>query len=147
MRLFIFFIVILFFISCKQNTDQSTTSSSSVSTTEDDFDAFYKKFHEDSLFQMSHIVFPLDGLPNNVSDSILAIGKFQWQKEDWIMHKPFDATSEEFIREVDKQSNSLVVEFIRMTTGEYGMERRFAKLGGKWFLIHYTAMNKLVPSE
>ncbi len=146
MRLFICSLFVLLLFSCKQENAPSTTNTS-AQTSGDDFEAFYQKFHEDSLFQIDHIVFPLDGLPNNVQDSTLSLGKFQWQKEDWIMHKAFDPNDESFIREIDHMSNSLVVESIRMSTGEYGMERRFAKLSNKWFLIHYTAMNKLVPSE
>ena len=29
-----------------------------------DFDSFYRSFHQDSLFQMSHIRFPLEGRPD-----------------------------------------------------------------------------------
>ena len=34
----------------------------------EDFVAFYERFLQDSLYQMEHINFPLEGIPDNISN-------------------------------------------------------------------------------
>jgi hypothetical protein len=59
-------------------------------TLPEDFNKFYNRFHEDSSYQMAHIIWPLEGLPNSKGDGdTLAPGRFYWQKAEWKRHKHF----------------------------------------------------------
>lgn len=108
-----------------------------------DFVLFYDKFHSDSLYQLEHILFPLEGLPPD-TDSITAnSGNFRWQRKDWILHKHFDSMEGNFSQQFVPMGDAMVIEQIRHTQAAYGMQRRFAKMDGEWQLIYYGAMNRL----
>ena len=107
-----------------------------------DFTAFYEKFHADSIYQLNHIRFPLEGLPS-IADNADAMD-FHWGIENWEMHKPFADDNKEYNRVLTVVDSSIIIETIRMENNQYGMERRFAKFGKEWQLIYYAAMNKLV---
>lgn len=130
-------IFVLTFQSCKK---KSISDGSELPV---GFSEFYDKFHEDSLYQVAHIRFPLEGLPT-VGDNSVALD-YRWEAEDWVMHKPFTA-DEEYNRELNVVDSTIVIETIRLKTNEYGMERRFAKFGNDWQLIYYAAMNKLIKN-
>lgn len=128
------------------NTDQQVAKEPAVADDIDlrDFYAFYKQFHNDSLFQIEHIVFPLEGLPNKADSLTIARGNFRWQKEDWIMHRPVDYEMSDFRRQLIPLSEELVTERIVHESGQYGMIRRFSKIAGDWYLIYYAGVNQLV---
>ena len=130
------------FTACNKNegaTDSDDQSSIDLS----EFYAFYQQFHADSLFQMSRIIFPLEGLPREVDSLTAAKGEFRWQSEDWIMHKPFDFEMSEFKREITPYGPTMIQERIVHKTTGTGMIRRFSKLGGEWHLIYFSDMNML----
>lgn len=105
-----------------------------------DFTMFYQKFHTDSLFQVQHIQFPLEGLPNAADSSM--VGHFRWQRENWIMHRIIPDTS--FERAYRVPVENMVEESI-YTKGQFrfGIIRRFIKLENDWFLIYYASSNPL----
>src|SRR5687768_18004193 len=76
--------------SCgKKNSSNDNTEAEEqvVDTLPDDFVAFFDRFHADSQFQMDHIIFPLEGLPNSTGDSDTVITeRFYWQRADWKKH-------------------------------------------------------------
>ena len=111
-----------------------------------DFEQFYEAFHGDSVFQLAHIMFPLEGLPPNVDSTTMA-GNFRWQKENWVLHRPFNAMDGAFIRDYRVLGDELVIEDIQHESGRYGMERRFAKYDDGWYLIYYAGMNELVQPQ
>ncbi len=108
-----------------------------------EFEAFYKKFHENPSYQLSHITFPLEGLPSDADAETIASGDFHWNADDWQVHRPFNFENSEFTRELLSFGNDLVIEKIIHKSGEYGTIRRFAKLGNDWFLIYYAGMNRI----
>ncbi len=111
----------------------------------EEFKAFYDNFHRDTVFQLEHIIFPLEGLPPG-GDSLMAINqKYYWQKDSWVCHKPFDFEYSEFTQQFIQYSDDLIAEKIEHNTGSYGMLRRFAKFDDDWFLIYYAAANRLKP--
>lgn len=105
-----------------------------------DFTEFYQKFHTDSIFQMQHIQFPLEGLPNAADSS--AIGNFHWQRENWVMHRIIPDTS--FERAYRMPLDNMVEESI-YTKGQFrfGVIRRFMKLEKDWSLIYYASSNPI----
>jgi len=136
-----FFILIFLFLgfaSCKKTQNPG----SEIPT---GFSEFYEKFHEDSLYQLAHIRFPLEGMPTVNDNSIPQ--DFHWEANKWEMHKPFKDDGTDFKRELNVVDSTIVIETIRMRSNEYGMERRFAKFGNDWQLIYYASMNKLVKNR
>jgi hypothetical protein len=119
-------------------TEQVVTAISPAN--DSDFMAFYDRFHQDSLFQLAHISFPLEGIPR-----VDSLGNypadFRWQQENWIMHHPIINNDGEFVQEFVPISENIIVENIRDAQGFFSMQRRFAKLGEEWRLIYYAAMN------
>jgi len=111
------------------------------------FADFFKKFHRDSLYQMAHIVFPLEGMPANADSTDVANNAFRWQPEGWVMHKPFNDMDDQFERKFVPLGNDLVIEQIKGVQGQYGMQRRFAREAEGWQLIYYAGMNKLLVAE
>lgn len=133
--------------SCGGGSSEQTFKNSVFdleSTVPTDFMDFYVKFCQDSVFQMEHIQFPLKGMPAMaVEISQDSINNFYWQEEEWTVHKPFVGDEEEYLKEFQKISDNLISEYIIERKMGYGMERRFSKLGGTWYLIYYMDMNKI----
>lgn len=111
-------------------------------TSADDFDTFYERFHADSNFQKEHILFPLQGIPSNPDSMMLADRSFRWTKEDWIVQNKIDPSSG-FSSTIFPVDSALVIENIMHKTGQYAMERRFAKQSGEWMLIYYAGLSRV----
>ena len=107
-----------------------------------DFFVFYTKFHEDSLYQIEHINFPLEGVPPYADSLVLAENNFHWQKEDWRMHKILEDRKEHFHENLVLASDGLIFEFIPTGDEKLWIERRFLKSGKDWRLIYYSGLNK-----
>lgn len=122
-----------------ENVDTIGNSSEQIPA---DFLVFYTQFHSDSSYQMAHINFPLEGLPEYADSTILAQGNFKWEKEGWNMHKNLDARKEEFAKNLRVVSDGLIFELIP-TGGEKKLwiERRFMKTNGEWRMIYYSGLN------
>ncbi len=108
----------------------------------EDFMVFYQKFHDDSTFQMHHIIFPLSGIPPN-RDTVENARDFKWMKDTWVLHRPFDGALSGYERSFSKFEEGVIIENIIQKQVDVGMERRFAKIDGEWHLIYYAAMNQL----
>ena len=104
-----------------------------------EFIDFYRRFHQDSAFQMEHILFPLEGAPPRSDSSLLSAGEFKWQREDWRLHRDFTAGGD-FERQLTPLSEDLIVEQIVHRSGEYIIRRRWARLGDEWYLIYYAGL-------
>lgn len=134
-RIFLMLVLILFSLSACEKEDKLMK----------EFQVFYDTFHQDTAFQMEHIVFPLEGIPAGADSLIANKGKFFWEKKDWVYHKPYDFEFGEFSHQFIQYSDDLIAERIEHNTGSYGMLRRFAKYDGEWYLIYYAASNRLKP--
>ncbi len=110
------------------------------------FRKFYENFHRDSVFQLNHIRFPLEGIPEREMEA-LELNDFFWKKEDWTLHRPFNPMDGSFVRDFQPLGEGMVVETIRHTEANYAMQRRFFRDGNEWYLIYYAAMNKLAEPE
>ncbi len=108
-----------------------------------DFVDFYDKFHQDSLFQMEHIVWPLQGDKSVQVDSFRYEKKnIQWQQADWRMQR-IDYNPNDYLRELQTLGDMMIIERIMTKSANYGVERRFAKQpDGSWALIFYSDMQE-----
>lgn len=130
----------------EQKVEVVTTQSQ---TTEDkiippDFLIFYSQFHNDSTFQMEHINFPLEGIPNYVDSLTLAENNFKWTKEDWEIHKLTDRRKDNFHEDLVVLDPGFIKEFVSVGEGDkqLWMERRWYKSGDDWRLIYFAGLNK-----
>lgn len=133
-------LIVLVMTSCKSKTDTIQTLSSDVAAFETpSFLEFYKRFGEDSLFQMNHITFPLEGIKSAKDEDTVLDPNFRWTQEEWVLHQSFDDMDGTFVKEF-LDLNGIVVEIISDPTGKFSMERRFGKLSQGWHLIYYREM-------
>ncbi len=109
-----------------------------------DFIEFYQKFHSDSLYQIEHISWPLQGDAAFAVDSTRMVKKTAvWEPENWRMHRPIDFSTSEFKRDFDVLGDELIVERIRYRAANYGLERRFVRqYNNEWELIYYSDMQE-----
>jgi hypothetical protein len=121
-------------------TSGEDTAPPAVGSEGEVFETFYERFHADAEFQLKRIQFPLQGVSSNPADYGT---DFRWQAEDWQIHRPFAAESG-FSVKFTRVSDDLVIERITDASGQYGMERRFARLDGEnWLLIFYADLHPL----
>lgn len=107
-----------------------------------DFVTFYEKFHRDSLYQMAHIAWPLQGETTIQKDTMKAEKKtIYWEKNQWKMHRTIDFSTGEFKQTLTPVGDGIVMEVIKYSAANFGLERRFAKnMDGEWELIFYSDM-------
>ncbi len=131
--------------SCKDKEKKQNTSSSLSSL--GDFESFYEKFHADSLYQIEHISFPLQGLPTFADSAVLADREYYWSKDLWVMHKKPELDTSGYQRELSSFGSSVIVERLINPVQSVFMERRFSKIGDQWYLIYYSGLNAYVKKE
>ena len=136
--LFSTLIIIIILSSCGTRQQEQQASNDPFI----EFMQFYNKFLQDSTFQMGRVLFPLEGMPSNADSALIAAKNFRGQKEDWIMHRPFEFEGSDFEQQFMPFDDDLIVESIVHKSG-YASERRFAKIEDKWYLIYYSGLNQL----
>lgn len=151
-RITLLFISFLLFAACRDKTPSpSNTPAQPDQTTQiqgdrlpADFNEFYEKFHSDSLYQVAHISWPLQGLTTvQVDTSRQEKQAIYWEKADWRMHRPVNFSSGEFQRKLQVLGDELVVEHISYAAANFGLERRFVRSSqGEWELIYYADMQE-----
>ncbi|MEM8523282.1 MAG: hypothetical protein AAGG68_01500 [Bacteroidota bacterium] len=128
------------FVSCGNENKEQVVEATTPDA--NDFEAFYNRFHSDSVYQIEHILFPLQGLPTNADTTILRNRDFYYQKEGWVVQNRLPENSD-FRSEIAAIDSALVIERILHQSGQYAMERRFAKMDGEWMLIYYAGVNRV----
>ncbi|MEO6190077.1 MAG: hypothetical protein ABIO44_06660 [Saprospiraceae bacterium] len=144
--------MILGAISCKNNSKvasikdktevENTVIDVEFENLPSDFKEFYYTFHKDSIFQMSSIFFPLEGLPNEADPKFIGDEKFFWSPDQWILQKEIIHEGELYDTEYRNINNRLIEETITERKNDLKLIRRFAKTGSGWRLIYYAGMNK-----
>ena len=133
--------------SCKQGNNTTTEDPSTASipdTLTGDFVAFFKQFHEDSAYQMAHIIFPLEGLQNSTGDGDTTSNtRYYWQKADWKIQHHFTDPGQDFEHWYEVMNDRIIEHWIQMKGTNLHMWRRFAKLEDGWYLIYYQGMRPM----
>ena len=114
---------------------------------EESFDAFYKRFHADSGFQLSRVSFPLPGFDSEqhysseeeIDSEPETLGgepvNKQWTKDEWELNHSVDTSVFKVRRAV---SDSLVTEEILIPDSDFIVTRKFIKRDGLWYLVYYS---------
>jgi hypothetical protein len=113
----------------------------SADTLPGDFSAFFDKFHEDSVYQIEHIIFPLEGLPASTGDGdTLTSLRYFYQKADWKIHRHINDPGKDFDNWFEITDARVIEHWIQMKGTNLHMRRRFAKLEDGWYLIYYQGL-------
>jgi hypothetical protein len=147
LKFFIFFFVCLI-SSCHYSNNknqQTSTTKDSVNTQQHtkteikfkDFELFYNKFISDSLFQISNIKFPIQGVYADHE------GEEEWTKEKWPLIK-FNLT-ENNTESVDSiyiiQSENSFFYGNYCTDCGFSFEMSFKKIKHQWYLVYRQENN------
>ena len=145
-KIYLFLAFNIVFISCNKGIkgninggDDANQEPKSGKYAIEDFEGFYKRFNEDSLFQRSRIIFPLPGI--NTDDMDINQKKYYWEENKWIFKSTVGLDTINF-KKVRKTEKTKVIEEI--TSSEYlGLIIRFefSLVNGKWFLTRYEDVN------
>lgn len=103
---------------------------------DEDFDKFYARFHSDSIFQMSRIVFPLNGI------HIDGFEETKWDKKNWILIKTkyYDVDTTQFKVKYNKTSKTFTQKAWIENSG-FSSECRFEIISKKWYLVYFLDNN------
>lgn len=137
------FVACTAFYSCKNTGSEGLSASNQVVTDgqlPEGFEAFYQQFHKDSMYQMAHIAWPLQGTKGlQIDSTTTGTQNTFWQPEEWHMMRLDLIESGDYIREMNPVGNLMVIERIRAKAVPFGIERRFAKQpNNEWELIFYS---------
>lgn len=140
LRYFVILLFVPFVFSCS-NKQPTVTEDFSSNYNDDDFEAFYERFHKDSAFQMERITFPLQGMPGMADSMLVNYGDFYYEKAGWkLLHHVDWDTVTTFQRRLEHTGLGVVNEYI-CTVEKFCISRRFAKLSNGWHLIYYADVN------
>jgi hypothetical protein len=141
----ILFIILSLSISCKkkEKAKEIIITPEQAQTLPADFLEFYKKFHGDSLYQVAHIQFPLEGYPSQADAKTITEGTFRWTAETWRMHRMEAFSDTIFTRKFESPLPVMVMETVKQRNTPFAMYRRFYKRGEDWMLIYYSDMNAM----
>lgn len=131
--------VALFWVACKEKSNHPQVIKTLKSDLPKDFESFYERFHRDSVYQMSHIIFPLEGRPAVTDSTQVVPPDFRWQPETWLLHRPYNDGDGKFSRSFTNFHN-IINEEISDASGQFTMLRRFSKMDTAWYLIYYKEL-------
>jgi hypothetical protein len=106
-------------------------------TNSEEFNSFYNRFTTDSAFQISRVIFPLEGATYfvNYRDELDSI---PWNKDKWkfCIANIYKLDSIKYKMNILIQGSD-VKENIWIKGSGFEMERRFKLINGKWYLVYY----------
>ncbi len=128
-RIYSFFLMILFFSACNQEKKNVGI---------EPFETFERKFHTDSVFQISRIIFPIPnkgGLitgPYPTKDSM-------WTKETWVILGDWRTSEKDtsFFRNLKKENNLIIEEIGYRYTDIFAI-CKYKLYKKKWYLIYFA---------
>jgi hypothetical protein len=100
----------------------------------EDFESFYARFHQDTVFQFQRIEFPLAGIDANGNEKV-------WTEEEWKWLKAVDPKNEDIKLFREKEAGFVKERLIFQDA--FMMERNFTydKSSKRWLLTYYTDLH------
>jgi hypothetical protein len=97
----------------------------------EEFPVFYERFHADSAFQMSRIIFPLQGL------RVEGMDELPWSADNWELMRTriYQVDSTRFKTKV-KLKKKYFEQTLWIEGTNFSSKRRFELLGNRWFLVY-----------
>lgn len=107
----------------------------------ENFNAFYQKFYEDSLFQLTRIEFPMMGKDPKGKEE-----KFFWTIENWSIQKPIDPDNDsEVERKVINQGDFIQEKLL--VSNSFLVDRYYSLVGNKWYMTYYSGLQSIPSRE
>ncbi len=124
-------------ISCKNQAEPPDANPEQLESDSlpQSFLEFYERFHKDSLYQLDHILFPLESKVYESKDEYY--DRF-WDRENWKTHQALDKNQEGFERKYTLLDDYFISEILTLKAGGFGIERRFAFMDTTWYLVLYN---------
>lgn len=121
-------IILLTLISCNKSRTQEKRNISNSYI--ENFDSFYDRFHNDSLFQISRLKFPLKG------GRFEEEGEEKWTKKNWSMLKMkiYDVDTTQYKVSYEKHEKNFN-EKVWLEDSGFSFEYNFELINNKWFLV------------
>jgi len=121
-------------ISCKPK--EKVISGSFPRMGLEDFDRFYDRFHSDSMFQLSRVMFPLEGYRAD------GFGVERWKKETWPLMKVkvYDVDTAVYRVSYRKTENEFY-EKVWLEESGFCFESRFRLIRKRWYLVYLKDLN------
>jgi len=113
------------------STRESSKSYTLKKNSGEDFDKFYERFHEDSVFQISRLKFPIDGM------SIKGFKKTQWTRDNLplLKTKIYDVDTTQY-KVTFKKTENMFTQKVWIENSEFSSEYRFELIDKKWYLVY-----------
>lgn len=134
-------IIVLILASCQNKKDESfhlkPESKKETITNTESFDQFNARFHSDSVFQLSRVDFPIEGI------SVSGFEKHNWTKQNWqFLSVPVAEKTEigDYEHSLMK-TDTLVIEKFWIPGSSFEVERQFKLINNTWFLVYYNDIN------
>jgi hypothetical protein len=126
------FVAVLTLLSCENKNSTDTTKD-----TVESFESFNIKFHNDSLFQISRIRFPLEG------KQVDAFEERDWTLKNWVMLKVpvTDKVDTTEYKHTLKKTGAKVEELYWVDESGFSVERHFELEDSKWYLTYFNDVN------
>jgi hypothetical protein len=147
-------LIMIGLLSCRPKADTQHGLDTEFKEGQNEFDLlpesfkhFYSEFHKDSLFQIAHVTFPLEGLPDLTDPEYIGDEKFFWSADQWRFHNAMNSDNPKFKVSYTNMGNVLIIETVTDIKYDLTMIRRFAFSNGQWALIYYAGMNKYSVKE
>ncbi|WP_125720273.1 hypothetical protein [Flavobacterium ustbae] len=103
----------------------------------ENFEEFNKKFHSDSLFQVSRVDFPIGG------KHVSGFEQYNWTRKNWQFQAVpvAENTAIEDYQHSLVKTDTLITEKFWIPDSGFEVERQFKLINNKWFLIYYSDIN------
>jgi len=123
--------------------EKTSTTSSSDDELPRDFLTFYHNFHQDSLYQIDHILFPLQG---QRSDSLGQNNSYAWSDTTWKLHHPISFLGTTY-EQVFQIAPGFITDIVYSEKYNLSMIRRFVRTSNSYQLVFYKEMGPVIESS
>jgi hypothetical protein len=96
----------------------------------------------DSAFQMSRIIFPLEGKPQFIETAKTFNEEYYYTADIWALHHKIDFKNLPRWKAEWYDYDFMVKEIADNMTDNMFIERRYRCDDGKWYLVYYSDLNK-----
>ena len=117
-------------------TREITKRKELIKNSGENFDKFYNKFHNDSLFQLSRIKFPLGGM------YIEGFNKKTWTRDNLPLMKTkiYDVDTTQY-KVTFKKTDKTFTQKVWIENSGFSSESRFELIDRKWYLVFVLDQN------
>lgn len=122
--------------NCHPARNASKGEASPIKNLDEDFDMFYNKFHNDSLFQLSRTRFPIGGM------SVDGFNELKWTRDNLPLLKTriYDIDTTQY-KVTFKKTQKTFTEKVWIENSGFSFECKFELIDNKWYLVYVLDQN------